>query len=316
TETDSAERAMQLFSSSATSELNKHSSTQQASLRHGRFLDARWTRFLDELGENVVELSDSADVKAAATSALAEGRIVRATGTFFLDDFGWIRTSLDSLPKYFDLQERQQRAEAETQLAAFDALKASGAQRNQIEAKKQELKAQIAANAANVKAQLGSYVMLSELVTAMYGDGVECGVALSGSSPVAIRGVLDRTWLRESGSILVQRYGSRSSVGFTIVGLVTRLSWSERIHLSEEERKGWEMMQKKQSPSESSNESMSSAHGAVGAAQAVMERMRDMLMSRSNEQAVFVSPLAIYRSIALPELSTPRGATERGKPAA
>jgi hypothetical protein len=310
TEADSAERAMDLVRFSAEAEQNRHSSIKQTSLRQGRFLDARWTRYLDEIGEHIVDLDDGKDVKVAANSALSGGKLVRATGTFFLDDFGWIRASLNNLPKFFDLQERQQRVEFETQLAIFDALKTSGAQRNQVEAEKQKLKAKMAATSAHTKAQLGMYTLLTELVTAMYGDGVECGVALSGTSPIAVRGVLDRTWLREAGPTLIQRYGSRSSVGFTIVGLVTRLSWSERMHLSDEERKGWEMVQEQQASGEESSVSTTSVRGAVGAAQAIMESMHEMLMSRSAEQAIFVSPLAIYRPVALPESSTKTGSAQ------
>ena len=307
TEADGAERAMDLVRFSAEVEQNKRSSLSKSNLRQGRFLDARWTRFLDELGANIIDLNGNGEVKGTATSALADGRIVRATGTFFLDDFGWIRTSLDNVPRYVDLQVRQQRVPLETQLAGLEAVKSSGSKRNEIESQKQNLKAQIAAISTNVKAQLDVYRVLSELVTAIYGDRVECGVALPGSSPVAIRGVLDRTWLRQPGPTLVERYGSRSSVGFTIVGLVTRLSWSERIHLSDEERKGWASGRQKQAPGDSSNEVTTSARGAIGMAQAILEGMQETLMSRGDEEAIFVSPFAIYRGVAMPEASAKPG---------
>jgi hypothetical protein len=293
TQADGAERSSQLVEETAsTGALSRQTASLQAILRHGRSLDARWTQFLDGLGERVVALGGDLDVKNASEDALERGALVRATGVFFIDDFGWLNARLAQMPELIRAQEYQQLAVLTAALAGLETTKASGAQR-------QQLKAQIAAVSAQAKAQLETYQGQQKLIAALYGDAVEGGVVLHGSPPVEVRGVLDRTWLREPGPTLIERYGSRSKIGFTVVGLVTRLSWSERSHLSAHEQAAWQAVGQQPTTGQPLNVAAASMRSMVGAAQAIVENLRNLAGVRSEGATVFVFPLAIYRPVAI-----------------
>jgi hypothetical protein len=109
-----------------------------------------------------VDLNDSADLEGAATSALTEGRIVRATGTFFFDDFGWICASLNNMPKLFELKDRQMRIAVEVQLGKLDR---SGGTREHVEEEKRRLVAELETSSVKSKGCRSHFATEFRIVT-------------------------------------------------------------------------------------------------------------------------------------------------------
>jgi hypothetical protein len=123
--------------------------------------------------------------------------------------------------------------------------------------------------------------VLAASLEALYGDAVECGVALTGStSSVLVRALLNRPCLREPTATLVERYGTKSSIMFTVVGTITKTSWMVTPSFA--------------GPAEGDYQRI---RDMIHDAQGTMDGVREQVMTLGGGDSVSVAPLAVFRDL-------------------
>lgn len=278
-------------------------STQAERVLEVRYFDHLLTDFLETLEANIVDLN-LATLREQTDSAFERGTLVQASGPLFLDDYGSIAGQLSGSSKYFDIMELFSTADAKTTLEALTTMKPEGKdQRMKVEAAKAEKRAAIAAAAAQTKGLRETFTALGSAVDAFYGDAVECGVVLDGDEPALVRSLLDRSWLREPMPSLIQKYGTRSAARFTIIGTVTKASWITPPQLSQEERAAAESVRPGGASSGVTKIETNSVRGAVHAAQAVFEKVREMVTTIGVGDDVSIAPVVVFRNL---DIGAPR----------
>ncbi len=247
-------------------------------------------------GSSIVTLNQT-NVSEKGPLALTDGSLVRATGSFFFDDFRAIKKLLHDTASFLDIWAKFKGKPIRAAAESIEHIKTdSREERKARDQKAAEIKMQAARAEAENKASTGQYNLLAELTGTFFGEVVECGVIL-GAAPAnshLVRAFLDPAHLRPNASFVFERYGARTRANFTIIGTVCRIGWLEDLYLSEAEASGAASMMGSSIASSSPE-----PRTAFRQAHTMWLQLRRTMMAGSDELSVFLSPIAVLRDLPL-----------------
>jgi hypothetical protein len=231
-----------------TDKTDESSTRSRATVREIRNLDDQFHRFVTAISPGVISLSDGGNLHSLCDRALMSGELVTASGPFFYDDFDWMRASIQELSKV------------------------------------QEVLGKLGVKNEGLDAVKKYATPMASMIGVFYGKSIECGVRVEGASgPMLVRAFLESVYLRDNSRNFVSRYGSKTRVNFTILGVVSRVGWNDdstELNFDDDDDGGISDAMKK-AMHEMQNQVMNIQRVVFG----------------SGKKSVQVVPVAVYRTI-------------------
>lgn len=270
-----------------------------------RIHDHALTSFMQSVHADIMNL-DAVTVREQTERAIQAGGLVCVRGKLFVDDSQWLQENLKTIVDFYSHKEKLDKVQSDQAAKISSVLLQSAKsqarspeQKTQLKNLEKQTEAQLHAlsQAPTISAQ---YDLFLQMLSAFWQNSLECGVSLETPGlSTFVRAPLDRKFLRENMSTFVDRYGTRSSVDFVLLGTVSRLGWQGEHYLNEGEKMAANAVSlgTAAAGSQAIANNSNDPRQAAWFAQSVVVKMRRLVTAGHDKDSIFLSPLALYREI-------------------